>query len=97
MPTNDHLWDEHEAARYLQVSHHAIRKWKGEGKFAYIKIGSSVRYDPQEIRDFAERNRVPAKCQDCGKPSYREPLCDPLDAPQDFPPYASELGVNHGS
>lgn len=66
MPKPDHLWDEHEAARYLGVTNYAIRKWKAQQKLGFIKLGSLVRYVPAEVKAFAERSRVFPTCENCG-------------------------------
>ena len=67
MPVPDHLWDENEVARYLGSSVYAVRKWRHNGKLGFIKLGSSVRFDPQEIRVFAEKGRVFPICPGCKK------------------------------
>ncbi len=65
MPKSDHLWDEDEVAHYLNVTHHAVRKWKKLGKIPFIKLGTLTRYSPRDIRDFAERNREYSMCGGC--------------------------------
>ena len=89
MPRPDHLWDEHEAARYLGVSNYAIRKWKDKGKIGFIKLGSLVRYDPEEIRAFAERNRTFAVCPDCGASVSSDSVRLPNEVPPDSALYAA--------
>ncbi len=52
------LLTESQAAGTLGLKAITLRRWrwKGEGP-DYIKIGRSVRYDPETLRDFIEAGR----------------------------------------
>lgn len=81
MPTPDHLWDEHEVARYLGVTYHAVRKWRSLGKIGFVRVGALIRYVPTEIKAFAERNREHPLCRECEThvPAQRVLLPDEVD------------------
>lgn len=89
MPKPDHLWDEHETARFLGVSHYAIRKWAKEGKIGKIHVGANVRYDPNEIKAFAEREREYPICEQCHLPVFQESVLLPDEVDPQEPLYAS--------
>ena len=51
------LINEIEVARQLCLTTHTLRKWRFLGKGPnFIKIGSSVRYEQEEITKFIEGN-----------------------------------------
>ena len=53
-----HLVNEHEAAARLGIKVSTLRRWRWAGQgICFIKIGTSVRYDPQDIRAFIEAGR----------------------------------------
>lgn len=89
MPKPDHLWDEHDVARYLQVTNYAVRKWKNQGKIGHIKLGSLVRYDPEEVRAFAERNRVHGVCSACAQSAESARVLLPGEVDPDADLYAA--------
>lgn len=89
MPKPDHLWNEHEAARYLGVSHYAIRKWAKAGKIGKIKLGTSVRYDPAEMRAFAEASREHPVCEKCHLPISQQPALLPNEVDPQASLYAA--------
>lgn len=70
MPTQDHLWNEEEAARYLNVSPYTIRSWRQKGKIGYTKLNGVFRYIPEELKAFAIRGRVAPRCPACGGDSH---------------------------
>ncbi len=52
------LWDEKEAADYLHVAVATLRRWRWAGKPpAFVKIGGSVRYEPQTVKNVAIAGR----------------------------------------
>ncbi len=52
------LIDEHEAAYRLGLKVATLRRWRWAGKPPrFLKIGSAVRYDPDELADFMEAAR----------------------------------------
>jgi excisionase family DNA binding protein len=47
-----------EVAEILQLSPHTLTLWAATGKnLPFIKCGRYVRYKPQDVRDYIERNR----------------------------------------
>jgi hypothetical protein len=54
----DRLWNEHEVARYLNVSVATIRRRRLLGQPPdFVKIGSAVRYTADSIRRLIDGNR----------------------------------------
>ncbi len=52
------LLNEHEAAYALGLKVATLRRWRWAGKPPrFLKIGSAVRYDPDELADFLEAAR----------------------------------------
>jgi len=52
------LLNEHEAAYALGLKVATLRRWRWAGKPPrYLKIGSAVRYDPEELADFMDAAR----------------------------------------
>ncbi len=52
------LLNEHEAAYVLALKVATLRRWRWAGKPPrFLKIGSAVRYDPEELTDFMEAAR----------------------------------------
>lgn len=54
----DALFDDFEAAAFLNVSIRQLRRWRSERRLAYIKAGRSVRYMRSDLVAFAESQRV---------------------------------------
>lgn len=89
MPKPDHLWDENEVARFFSVSIHAVRKWRKDGKIGYIKVGMLVRFDPEEIRRFAESGRKFPVCMICDKEIPQSDVKLPTEVDPHAPLYAT--------
>ena len=52
------LLNETEAAKVLGLKVTTLRRWRWAGKPPrYLKIGSAVRYDPEELADFMDAAR----------------------------------------
>jgi len=49
-PPNDRLWKAEDLARYLQKSLSWVRQASAAGKIPTVRIGGSVRFDPDVIR-----------------------------------------------
>jgi excisionase family DNA binding protein len=54
------LLTRNQAARVLNVSVSAIRKWQREGRLAIVKLGSSVRVPMADLKRLIEAHTVPA-------------------------------------
>lgn len=59
------LLTEDEVAAMLAVSSAAVRKWRGEGRIRFVRLGSAVRYERSEVMDFIERGRQAPPCAEC--------------------------------
>ena len=56
--TEARLINEHEAADYLAVRVATLRRWRWAGRGpCFVKIGSAVRYDPQDLAAFIDAGR----------------------------------------
>ena len=64
-----HLLKEQEVAEILNMEVSTLRRWRwaGDGP-RFIKIGASVRYDPQTLKDYLAE-RVRASTSDVGPQS----------------------------
>ncbi len=57
-PPGNRLLNEHEAAYALGLKVATLRRWRWAGKPPrFLKIGSAVRYDPEDLADFMEAAR----------------------------------------
>ena len=53
------LWDEREAARYLNLSVEFLQRDRVRARrVPFIKIGSRVRYDPADVIAYKDRCKV---------------------------------------
>lgn len=50
-----------EVAQLLSVTVHAVRKWKSDGLITYVKIGSTLRFHPDDVRDFIDARKTNRK------------------------------------
>lgn len=62
MLQTDILLTEQQVADMLGVSTAGVRKWREKRLIAYIKIGKLIRFEPEEVRAFIERNRKAPTC-----------------------------------
>lgn len=53
------LLDSAEAARALNVSEVALRKWSREGRVPVTRIGRRVLFDPEALRAFIREQTTP--------------------------------------
>jgi predicted DNA-binding transcriptional regulator AlpA len=57
MTTNERLYTRPEAAEHLGLSQSGLRKMEREGRGPRVtRIGRLVRYHPQSLREFIEKN-----------------------------------------
>lgn len=56
------LLTEQDVADLFGVSPSAVRKWRSQGKIAFIKVNNTVRFETAEIESFIERNRQSPQC-----------------------------------
>ena len=63
------LLTEAEVAEILRLSPITLRKlrWRGEPILSFLKIGRSVRYEPNEVAAALKRMRVPAAAEGPGR------------------------------
>lgn len=60
--TPTQLWTEEQVADLFGVSTHAVKKWREKGLISFFKIGKTIRFDPEEVQAFLQRNRKAAPC-----------------------------------
>jgi predicted DNA-binding transcriptional regulator AlpA len=54
------LIDEKTAATQLSISLHTLRHWRRQGRGPqYVKLGSAIRYRPQDIERWVEERAQP--------------------------------------
>jgi len=55
----ERLWNEHQAARFLNLSVATLRNDRStRRKIPYLKIGKSVRYRPEDLIAMIEQSRI---------------------------------------
>lgn len=54
------LWDPDRLAEHLGVSARFVRRLVEERRLPYLKVGKFVRFDPAEVDDWLEQQRVKA-------------------------------------
>ncbi len=59
------LWNIGETAHQLGVSTRTVRRMLVKGQLGGIRIGRSVRISVQSVRDFVEKQAIPAQNSDC--------------------------------
>jgi excisionase family DNA binding protein len=50
-----------ELAEILKVNEQTIYRWAREGKLPRVKIGSSIRFDREQVRSWLEAQEVEAR------------------------------------
>ena len=58
------LVDERTVADRYHVTVHAVRRWRREGRIAFLKIGKQVLFRPRDIAQFEANHEVPAPTLD---------------------------------
>lgn len=53
------LWKVQDVARFLSLSTSWVYKEAEAGRLPCVRIGAALRFRPEEIRTFLERQRVP--------------------------------------
>lgn len=61
----DTLYSQADVAAMFGVTIHAVRKWRAQGKIAFIRINETVRFTDQAIADFIRDHHHPAKSCAC--------------------------------
>ena len=56
------FWTVHDAARFLAVSTKTVRAWQYTRRMPFLKIGGTVRFVPEELREWAINCAVVARC-----------------------------------
>lgn len=59
----DRLWTVADVADYLQLSTSWVYKRTAEGTLPCIRLGASVRFDPEAIAEYASAQRGPNALQ----------------------------------
>ena len=54
---SEQLWNSKQAAAYLNVTPGTLRVWRSTKRYdlKYKKIGSAVRYDPEDVKAFDQQ------------------------------------------
>jgi excisionase family DNA binding protein len=53
-----YLRDKKRAARFLNASIQTVDRLVRSGELAYVKVGNRVRFRPEDLTDFVQRQRV---------------------------------------
>lgn len=61
--SNEALWNARQAANFLGMSRNWVYRAAAEGTLPRVYIGASVRFEPEKIRAYVERNRRVVDCQ----------------------------------
>jgi excisionase family DNA binding protein len=51
------LWDVKGTATFLNASESAVRKWANLGDLPHVRIGTLLRFEPDEVRAWVARQR----------------------------------------
>lgn len=65
---NPTLWDYEDVAAYLKVSPKTVERWANERRLPVVKVGVLNRFDPDDIREYAARHKIPAGAIEEGEP-----------------------------
>ena len=65
MQQPDHLYTEPEVAKMLNVAEITLRKWRGEGRIGFTRLGSAIRYTNEQVLEFIKRGGQPPLCDHC--------------------------------
>lgn len=52
------LWTTEDVAGFLSVSERTVRAWQQGRRIPFLKIGGTIRFVPDEIRDWAAGHAV---------------------------------------
>lgn len=52
------LMDTNQAAEYLAISKRSLQEKMAKREIAYVKIGKSVRFHPDDLKVFIDRHRI---------------------------------------
>jgi excisionase family DNA binding protein len=56
--TEKYLLDENGCTAYLGISKNTIYSWVNQRKMPYIKVSRSARFDPKDIENWINKNKV---------------------------------------
>lgn len=71
------LWTVRRTARYLSVSETTVRAWQQAHLLPFLKVGGSIRFVPEEIRQWAANQAVAPR----DAPRLRHPLTRTVHTP----------------
>lgn len=54
----EHLWGVAECAEFLGISSSTLRKWQARHAIPFVKLAGSIRFRPEQIRQWVEENSV---------------------------------------
>lgn len=63
-----------EAAEYLKIHPHVLRRWLREGKLPGIKLGNHWRIDESDLKAFLESQKKKSSNPACGNGKLPKPL-----------------------
>ncbi len=59
--TNENLLSEKQASEYLSISYSKLRLYvRPQNKIAFYRLGSSIRYTVDDLKNYIAKNRVEA-------------------------------------
>lgn len=57
----DRLYSQDDVAAMFGVTVHAVRKWRAQGKIAFIRVNETVRFTDEAIAEFIRHHQHPAR------------------------------------
>jgi excisionase family DNA binding protein len=51
----------HDAAKLLGISRWTLESWKARRKVPFVKLGRRCLFDPQDLREWVEQNKIPIR------------------------------------
>lgn len=58
------LLNKKQLAEYLGLKAYTIDSWVSQRRIPYIKLGKCVRFDPDEIEEWLQRQKVPIRSEE---------------------------------
>lgn len=60
--SGERLWNVEEVATFLAVSPTTVRAWQQARRLPFVKIGGTIRFVPEEVREWLAQGDGKARC-----------------------------------